>query len=152
MDFPTAVRTCLRKYATFSGRARRAEFWWFVLFNLLGSLALGLVDAAVFGAQPGAASVFQPLFSLAMLLPNIAVSVRRLHDTDRTGWWYLLVLLPVIGIIVLIVWYVQRGTDGPNRFGPDPLAGAGPGAPPPGGVAGGGGSTLRDSTIPSVRR
>ncbi len=140
MDFQTAVRTCLAKYATFSGRAARSEFWWFVLFNVLANFALGLIDTAIFGTAPDSAAIFAPLFSLAMLIPNIAVAVRRLHDTDRSGWWYLLILIPLIGIIVLIVWWATPGTRGPNRFGPDPLDGPDTGA------------AYRDSSVPHVGR
>ena len=123
MGFQDAVRTCLGNYATFSGRAPRAEFWWFALFVLLGNLLFGIVDGLIFGAasdgQP--VSLLGALFSLAVLLPNIAVGVRRLHDRDMSGWWYLLVLVPVLGALVLLWFFVQKGTDGPNRFGPDPL-------------------------------
>ena len=74
-------------------------------------------------AFPGAAvSPLNSLANLALLLPNLAVGARRLHDTDRSGWFLLLVFIPLIGIIILIVWWCQRGTAGPNRFGPDPLA------------------------------
>lgn len=119
MDFQTAVRTCFSKYADFTGRARRAEFWWFALFGLLGNLIFGVVDTALFGAD---VSILGSLFSLAILLPNLAVGARRLHDTDRSGWWQLLVFIPVIGILVLIWWWTRPGDTGPNRFGPDPIA------------------------------
>ena len=117
MDFRTAVRTCLSKYATFAGRARRSEFWWFALFVFAGNLLLGLIDAAVF---PGETRVFAPLFWLAMLLPSIAVSVRRMHDIGRTGWWVLLHLIPVIGFLVILYFYVQRSEAGANAHGPPP--------------------------------
>lgn len=112
-----AVRTCLEKYVTFSGRAARAELWWWALAVFLASLAVNLVDFVLFGSgnQP-----LSSLFSLAVLLPNLAVGARRLHDIDRSGWWLLIGLIPVIGVIVLIVFFVQDGTVGPNRHGPDP--------------------------------
>ncbi|MGB8624019.1 MAG: DUF805 domain-containing protein [Paracoccaceae bacterium] len=116
MDFQTAVRTCLLKYATFTGRARRAELWWFVLFNLLVQIVMSLLDGIL------GIALLSVLFSLAMIVPNIAVGVRRLHDLDKSGWWYLLVLIPVIGALILIFFFIQRGTVGPNRFGADPLA------------------------------
>lgn len=117
MDFTTAVRTCLQKYANFTGRARRSEYWWFVLFNILVAVVAGIVDGALFGAQ-----VLGTIVALALLIPGIAVGVRRLHDLDKSGWWMLLVLIPLIGALVLIFFFVQKGTDGANRFGPDPVA------------------------------
>ncbi len=124
MSFQDAIRTCLSKYATFSGRARRSEFWWFVLFTVLVSAALNVVDRAIFGIAPDGrpVSILNALFSLAVLLPTIAVGVRRLHDLDRTGWWYLLILIPVLGALILLFFFIQKGTEGPNRFGPDPVS------------------------------
>lgn len=116
MDFVTAVKTCFGKFATFEGRACRSEFWFYNLFLLLGYMVLGLLDAVTGIAVLGA------IFSLVTLTPTIAVSVRRLHDTDRSGWWYLLVFVPIIGAIVLLIWFCSRGTTGGNRFGADPLA------------------------------
>ena len=111
----------LRKYATFTGRARRKEFWFFQLFVLLIAFALTLVDRlfGVFDAESGM-GLLSGLFSLGMFLPNLAVSVRRLHDTDRSGWWLLLCFLPIIGIIVLLVFFCLDGTRGANRFGDNP--------------------------------
>jgi uncharacterized membrane protein YhaH (DUF805 family) len=111
----------LRKYATFSGRARRKEFWFFQLFVMLIGLALSLADYMLGLMDEGTGiGLLSGLFSLAMLLPNLAVSVRRLHDTDRSGWWLLLCFLPIIGIIVLLVFFFLDGTRGTNRFGEDP--------------------------------
>lgn len=117
MNFMTAVKTCLvEKYITVSGRAARSEYWWFVLFVFAVGLVLQLIGG----------DVLSGIFGLAVLLPGIAVAVRRLHDLDRTGWWNLLVLIPLIGALVLIFFFfIHRGTAGPNRFGPDPLAGRG---------------------------
>ena len=108
----------LRKYADFNGRARRTEFWLFFLFNVVVAGAAAILDWLAFGA-----SGFSPvgaLVSLGLFIPNLAVSVRRLHDTERSGWWLLLWLLPVLGWIALFVFYLLPGTVGPNRFGPDP--------------------------------
>jgi uncharacterized membrane protein YhaH (DUF805 family) len=116
MRFGQAVAHVLRNYATFSGRAPRSELWWFSLFTLLLGLACNIVDAGL-----GTHDVIRRLVSLAMLLPSIAVGVRRLHDIDRSGWWSLLALVPLVGWVVLIVWYCTRGTPGANRFGPDLL-------------------------------
>ena len=118
MDFMTAVRTCLNKYVTFDGRAQRSEFWWFALFNFIGAVVLNVIDSALFGAQ-----VLSLLWSLALLLPGIAVGARRLHDIEKSGWWLLISFVPLIGLLVLLYFFVQRGTDGPNQYGPDPLAG-----------------------------
>ena len=121
MSFVDAVRTCLNKYISIEGRARRSEYWWFFLFGLLGSFVASLVDRVAFGPDSG---LFSGLFSLGILLPAICVAIRRLHDRDMSGWWFLLNLVPVIGALVLLVIYALPGTDGPNRFGPSPLAGS----------------------------
>lgn len=113
--FGEAISTCFRKYAVFSGRASRPEFWFFQLFGLMVGVPAALADLAIFGA--GNQGILNPIVSLALLLPNIAVAVRRLHDTDRSGAWLLLIALPIIGWIVLLVFYCQRETPGPNRFG-----------------------------------
>lgn len=116
MDFTTAVKTCFSKFATFEGRARRSEYWFFTLFTVLVSTVLSIIDAVT------GIGVLSLLFTLAVLIPGIAVAVRRLHDTDRSGWWYLLILIPIVGFIVLIIWFCSRGTGDANRFGADPLA------------------------------
>ena len=124
MGFADAVRSAFNKYATFEGRAARSEYWWFGLFVVVVSVVLGYIDAGIFhttyamgGSQAG---ILSGIFSLAVLLPSIAVAVRRLHDADRSGWW-LLIGLTGIGALVLLYWYVTRGTVGPNAFGADPL-------------------------------
>lgn len=113
--FAGAIRTCLANYATFGGRARRPEFWWFMLFGLLGGLATAVLDAIVFGLVD--VSPLNSLFSLALLVPSLAAGARRLHDIGRSGWWQLIHLVPLVGQIVLIVFWCQRGTPGANRFG-----------------------------------
>jgi uncharacterized membrane protein YhaH (DUF805 family) len=121
MGFGGAIATCFRKYVDFTGRARRAEYWWFVLFYCLLVGALTAVDVTMMiNAQIGG-SLLSSLASLALFLPTLAVAVRRLHDTDRTGWWVLIGLIPLIGWIIYLVFMCQRGTEGPNRFGQDPL-------------------------------
>jgi uncharacterized membrane protein YhaH (DUF805 family) len=118
-DFRKAVAACLRQYATFTGRAARPEYWYFVLFNILVAIASTMLDVMIF--DPTAEfSPLNSLTSLALLLPSLAVAARRLHDTDRTAWWILLFLIPVIGWLIAIFFLVQRGTPGPNRFGPPP--------------------------------
>jgi uncharacterized membrane protein YhaH (DUF805 family) len=89
------------------------------LFTILVSIATSLVDNIILNGTP----LFNLIASLGLLLPGIAVGVRRLHDTERSGWWMLLILIPLVGAIVLIVWFCTRGTIGQNRFGADPLAG-----------------------------
>jgi uncharacterized membrane protein YhaH (DUF805 family) len=121
MGFTEAISAGFRNYVNFSGRATRSEFWYWVLFAVLASIAAGLIDVALFGLD--GSSAIESLVGLALFLPGLAVSVRRLHDLDRSGWWVLLGLIPLVGVIILIVWNCQRGTIGPNRFGPDPLGG-----------------------------
>lgn len=115
----------LRKYAVFEGRARRKEYWMFCLFNIIASCAFLTVDVmtGMFNRAVGM-GVFSALYSLAVIVPSLAVSVRRLHDTDRSGWWLLIALVPCLGAIVLLVYTVQGGTPGQNRFGSDPKAAA----------------------------
>lgn len=122
MGFADAVKACLGRYATFRGRARRSEFWWFGLFVALGGIAASVADMLLFGVEPEAPAVLSPLFSLAMLLPNLAVGVRRLHDTGRTGWWMLVALVPLVGTIVLIWFWIQDSEPGTNDHGPSPKA------------------------------
>lgn len=110
----------LKKYVDFTGRARRTEYWMFTLFTFLISVALMLVDTVVGTVFLGT------LFSLGMLLPGLAVSVRRLHDTGRGGLWLLLVLVPVLGAIVLLIFFVQDSKPGANAYGPNPKEGAPP--------------------------
>lgn len=125
----------LTRYATFTGRARRSEYWIFTLVSAAIALALAVVDALVFGtgsvtALSGGGSVsaavsigvLSTIYSLAVLLPGLAVTVRRLHDTDRSGWWMLLGFVPIVGGIVLLVLLALDGTRGPNGHGPDPKA------------------------------
>jgi uncharacterized membrane protein YhaH (DUF805 family) len=127
MNMIDAVKAVFSKYATFEGRARRSEYWWFVLFNLIVSIILGAAFGGGHGMGEGGmmmgGNLVSTLWSLATLLPAIAVGARRLHDIDRTGWWLLISFIPLIGWIVLIVFFASRGSAGPNRFGNDPLQG-----------------------------
>ena len=111
----------LKKYAVFNGRARRKEYWYFVLFNIIISIVLTGIDGVTgsLSAQTGM-GLLSGIYSLAILIPSIAVSVRRLHDTDRSGWWLLIVLVPLIGAIVLLVFAVQDSKPGANQFGENP--------------------------------
>ncbi|WP_454256564.1 DUF805 domain-containing protein [Pseudomonas sp. Marseille-Q8238] len=118
----------LKQYAVFSGRARRKEYWMFVLFNLIVSVVLSFVDGVVgtFSVEAGI-GLLSGIYALAVLIPSLAVAVRRLHDTNRSGWWLLIALVPLVGGIVLLVFLVLDSTPGDNRFGANPkgsLAGA----------------------------
>jgi uncharacterized membrane protein YhaH (DUF805 family) len=120
MGFGGAIATCFRKYVDFTGRARRKEYWFWHLFYWLLLVVLVILDGAILG-MGGRAAVFTSLGMLALILPTLAVTVRRLHDTDHSGWMIFITLIPLIGSIVFIVFMCQRGTAGPNRFGQDPL-------------------------------
>jgi len=111
----------LRRYAEFTGRSRRQEYWMFFLFVMLVTIGLSIVEGII-GLRIGDAGILSGLFSLAVLIPGIAVGIRRLHDIDRSGWWLLIGLVPLVGAIVLIVFMATRGTAGDNRFGADPIA------------------------------
>ena len=110
-----------KKYAVFSGRSRRKEYWSFVLFNIIVSIVLAGIDALL-GTFSSASNIglLSGIYSLAVLIPTLALTVRRLHDTDRTGWWILIVLVPFIGWIVLLVFALLDGTPGSNSYGPNP--------------------------------
>ncbi|WP_369373720.1 DUF805 domain-containing protein [Promicromonospora sp. Populi] len=144
MSFIESIRTVLSKYAVFNGRARRSEYWWYalavtilqtILYVLLIVPGLSAYSAALSEAMvtqtttppamPGSlltGYTVLSLISLALLLPGLGVTVRRLHDTDRSGFWVFLALVPIVGGIILIVWEATEGTPGPNQYGPDPKA------------------------------
>ncbi len=117
MGFTAAVKSCLSKYATFKGRARRSEYWWFHLFFALAYMAGFAVDFALMGNET---LIFTLLVFAALLLPSLAVSVRRLHDTGRPGWWLLISFIPFIGGIWLLVLTLLDSELGENKFGPSP--------------------------------
>ena len=121
MNFTEAITSGFQNYLNFSTRAQRSAYWYWVLFSFVASLVATLIDIVVFPRL--GFSLIRTLVSLALFVPGIAFGVRRLHDIDRTGWWALLVFLPFIGLIILIIWFCTRGTNGANRFGPNPLAG-----------------------------
>jgi uncharacterized membrane protein YhaH (DUF805 family) len=116
MNFSQAITSGFSNYVNFSSRAIRSEYWYWVLFIILAEIVTSIIDFAL-GFQ-----LTTGIFGLATFLPSLAIAIRRLHDLDRSGWWILLVLIPLIGAIVLIVWYCSKGTEGSNRFGPDRLA------------------------------
>jgi uncharacterized membrane protein YhaH (DUF805 family) len=111
MTFGESIITCLKKYATLDGRARRSEYWWFFLFSVLVQLACATLSEALAG-----------LAAIALLLPSVGVGARRLHDLGKTGWWLLIGLIPLIGALVLLYWFVQPGAEGTNEYGEAPAA------------------------------
>ena len=114
MSFGEAIRSGFDNYVNFEGRASRAAYWWWVLFAILASIAANIIDAII------GAPIFSLLVGLGLLLPGLSVAVRRLHDTNRSGWWILIGLIPLVGFIVQIVFLAQAGNFGTNKFGPDP--------------------------------
>ena len=122
MNFGQAIALGFSKYLDFTGRASRSEFWFWVLFAVIGAITTNTLDAAIFVYHNGVSPLNSPLsniFTIVALLPSLAVATRRLHDVDRTGWWMLLVFTG-IGIIALLYWQGQEGTPNQNRFGPNP--------------------------------
>ncbi|MEU8580648.1 DUF805 domain-containing protein [Streptomyces abikoensis] len=105
----------LKKYAVFSGRARRQEYWMFTLISTVISIVLAITEGVL-----GTNSVIGTVYVLAVLLPSLAVTVRRLHDTDRSGWWVLIGLIPLVGLIVLLVFTCLDSQPQPNKYGPSP--------------------------------
>lgn len=118
MSFADAIKSVLSQYATFSGRARRSEYWFWFLAYFIVAIVASFIDQAmgVKAGQPGPAVI---VLALALLLPNLAVTVRRLHDTDRSGWWILIGAIPLVGAIVLLVFYVSD-SKGNNKYGKSP--------------------------------
>lgn len=104
-----------KNYVNFSGRSRRAAFWYVILMNIIIAVVLSVLMAA-----SSAFYYVSVVYDLAIIIPSIALWVRRLHDIGRCGWWYLLALIPVVGVIVLLVWACREGDHGPNAYGPDP--------------------------------
>ena len=105
-----------RHYADFNGRANREKYWMFYLFYIIFYVGLLVIDRFL-----GTGGLLGGLFALGSFVPSIAIGARRLHDIGKSGWWQLLVLIPLIGAIILLIWFVLKGTDGDNQFGPDPL-------------------------------
>ena len=104
----------LKKYAVFTGRARRKEYWMFFLFNIIATIILGIIAGVIH------TKVLSVLYDLALIVPSVAVTVRRLHDTDRSGWWILIGLIPLVGTIILIVFEATDSQPGENKYGPNP--------------------------------
>jgi uncharacterized membrane protein YhaH (DUF805 family) len=121
VGFRDALALALANYATVVGRSSRGAFWWFVAFLMIGNVATAILDAiasSILGF-----GLFNALFSILTFVPTLTVAARRLHDIDRTGWWLLLGLIPLVGFVVLLFWFCRPGDRYPNRFGPDTEAG-----------------------------
>ena len=116
MDFQTSIKTCFKKYADFSGRASRSEFWWFELFLLIGGIVTMIIDIMMLGYTFEDDGPIQIIFAVVTFLPVIAVGARRLHDINRSGWWQLL-YITLIGIILLIIWWATVGENKKNNHG-----------------------------------
>ena len=135
MDFATSVRTCFAKYVDFSGRARRSEFWWFVLFTAIVGIIASVIDEVLgtdYDTRQG--GLVNTLASLVLIHPQLAVGARRLHDIGKSGWWQLLGIIPIIGWIFLLIWFCTDSRRGDNHYGPSPKQEPGayqPPAPPP---------------------
>ena len=117
MDFQTSIKTCFNKFAVFSGRASRSEFWFFVLFGFLGGIITVIIDVMILGYPYEENGPINLIFSVAIIIPSIAVAARRLHDINKSGWWQLL-WITIIGGILLIIWHATEGENKKNKFGP----------------------------------
>ena len=145
MNMRQSVETVLRKYAVFSGRASRSEYWWWLLATMIVGMIAQALDYSLFDTENGGAAILSSVFSLVTFVPHISVCARRLHDTNRTGWLQLIPLVAAaiifasvftqsqtaiaiaavlvgISVLLLIYWMIKRGTEGPNDYGEDPLA------------------------------
>lgn len=127
MGFSEAISSFWTNYVTFRGRARRSEYWFAALFLVLASLAASILDVALFSDQlgefledTGGLGIIGALWALAVFLPSLSLFIRRLHDTNRSGWWVLIGLIPFAGAIVLLVFALLDSDPGENRFGPSP--------------------------------
>ena len=117
MDFQTSIKTCFNKYSDFSGRALRSEFWWFVLFSLLGGIVTTIIDVMILGYSIESYGPVNIIFTVVLILPGIAVTARRLHDINKSGWWQL-IELTIIGILLIIIWNATEGEKKKNIYGP----------------------------------
>lgn len=128
MNFPDAIKAGFTNWINFSGRASRSELWYFSLFLVLLGMVTGIVDVAVFkiALKSSSNGPLTNLVSLLTFIPYLSLSVRRFHDIDKSGWWYVGCIIPILGWIIGWNFMAARGTAGPNRFGDDPLSGEPP--------------------------
>ena len=116
MDLQTSIKTCFNKYADFSGRALRSEFWFFCLFTFLGGIITVIIDVMILGYSVESYGPINLIFSVGVLLPSFAVTTRRLHDINRSGWWQLL-YITIIGILLIVIWNATEGENKKNKYG-----------------------------------
>lgn len=120
VTFGEAVNKAVaQNYCNFNGRASRSEYWWYVLFTAILCMAIGFI-LGIFGAGTSVVSAIQGVVSLALLLPGLGLSVRRLHDISKKGWWIFIALIPLAGAILLLVWFCKPSDPGSNEYGPEP--------------------------------
>jgi len=117
VSFTEAIKSGFDHYVNFGGRASRPAYWWWFLFAILVAACASIIDAAI-----GSFGVISGIAGLALLLPGLSGAIRRLHDTGHSGWWVLIGLIPVIGFIVLLIFYLREGDAGENQYGPPPVA------------------------------
>ena len=115
MDIQTSIKTCFIKYAIFSGRASRSEYWFFFLFSIICSLVIKIIEVNIYYTDQ---ETLSRIFIVIILIPQLAVGCRRLHDTNKSGWWVFIAGIPIIGTIILFYWLSLPGDDKKNRFGP----------------------------------
>lgn len=117
-------KVVFENYANFNGRARRAEYWWFALMNIIILIIAAILDNVLgLNFQPAPYGILYMIYAFAVLIPGIAVAVRRLHDVNKSGWFYFIILIPIIGAIWLLILFCTEGTKGENNYGPDPKGG-----------------------------
>jgi uncharacterized membrane protein YhaH (DUF805 family) len=116
MSFSEAVKDGFDHYTNFQGRASKPAFWWWILFGIIVSVAVSIIDNII------GTAVLSYLVSLGLLLPGLSVAIRRLHDTGRSGWWILIGLIPLIGFIVLLIFYLEKSDPADNEYGSPPVA------------------------------
>ncbi len=119
IDFKEAVARAMSNYCCFNGRASRSEYWWFVLFVLIASVIVGFICGFLFGEDTGQ-TVNSIIMFVAFFLPGLGLSVRRLHDTGRSGWWVLLNLIPIVGGLIVLYWFILPSQTTDNQYGPVP--------------------------------
>ena len=116
MSLASSIKICFSKYAVFSGRASRSEYWWFALFLFIAGIVTSIVDVMIMGYSSENFGPINAIFSVITFLPGLAVGARRLHDINRSGWWQLLIFT-IIGIILLVIWFATAGNNKKNKFG-----------------------------------
>ena len=116
MDIQQSIKTCFKKFATFDGRASRSEYWWFQFFYILVVIVAVILDGVLVGGNLETAGALEIVSQLILLLPALAVTARRLHDVDRSGWW-MLVGITIVGLIPLFIWWLAPGTNKKNKYG-----------------------------------